>query len=176
MAVLTGSFPPGPYTCIFTIASLNGGAATDIGLAEGPIRHQQSVIGLPIRASLYASSVLDYVLQGGGVFVVITLKEWSAGSKALMWSFATAALQGNMPLVGTLFNTFCGQLVLTALAGTPAAAVGPVTRTYPLCAILPGHNLDITMGPMERNIPVVLGVLPQKYSTIVGQATFFTDT
>lgn len=176
MAVITGDFAPGPYQGTFAIASLNGGAATDIGLMEGPCREQKSIIGLPIRTSLYGNQVIDYVMQGGGVFVVLTLKEWDAGSKAVMWSFATAALQGNMPLVGTLFNTFCGQLVLTALAGTPAATVGPVTITYPLCAILPGHNLDITMGPMERNIPLVLAVLPQKYSTIVGQATFYTHT
>lgn len=176
MAAITGSFPPGPYTATYTHPTLNSGAATDIGLMEGPIRHQQSVIGLPIRTNLYAQNVIDYILQGGGVFVVLSTKEWHAGAKALMWGFAAGTLMGNMPLVGTLYSAICGSLILTALAGTPAATVGPVTQTYPLCAILPGHNLDITMGPMERNVPLVIGVLPQKYSTTVGQATYYTHT
>ena len=173
MAVITGDFPPGPYTGTMAIAGLNSGAATDIGLMEGPIRHQQNVMGLPARCSLYAQNIIDYIMQGAGVFVVITVKEWDAGAKALMHPFN--ASHGIFPLTGVLMNTFFGQLVLTALAGTPAATEGPVTRTYPLAAILPGHNLDVTFGPVERNVPVVLGVLPEQNSSTVGQPKFFTD-
>lgn len=173
MAVITGDFPPGPYQATYD-CTLNGGAATDIGLMEGPIRHQQNIIGLPIRTSLYAQNVIDYIIQGGGVFIVVTVKEWDAGAKALMWPFN--ASHGIFPLTGTLISSFFGQLVLTALAGTPAATEGPVTRTYPFCGILPGHNLDITFGPTERNVTVVLGVLPEQNQSTVGQPLYFTDT
>lgn len=174
MAVITGSFPPGPYQGTFAVAGLNGGAATSIGLMEGPIRHQESLTALPIRCSLYGQNIIDYIVQGGGVFFVIVLKEWSAGSKALMHSWNS--VQGTFPLTGTLLNTFFGQLVLTALAGTPAATVGPVTRTYAICGLLPGHVLDESLGPVERNIPFIGCVLPQKYSTNDGQPVYFVDT
>lgn len=173
MAVISGDFPPGPYTATYD-CTLNGGAATDIGLMEGPIRHQQNVAALPIRCSLYAQNIIDYVVQGGGVFAIITVKEWDAGARALMWPFD--ASQGIFPLTGTLISSFFGQLVLTALAGTPAATEGPATRTYPYCGILPGHNLDITLGPTERNVPVVICALPEQNSSQVGQPKYYTDT
>jgi hypothetical protein len=173
MAVITGDFPPGPYTATYD-CTLNSGAVTDVGLMEGPLRHQQNIVALPIYASLWGRHVIDYVVQGGGVFVVAVMKEWDAGSKALMWPFN--ASHGIFPIVGELINTYFGQLVLTALAGTPAATEGPATRTYPICGLLPGHNLDITLGPTERNVPVVICALPEQNSLTVGQAKYFTDT
>ncbi len=166
MAVISGNFPPGPYNATFK--------ATDVGLMEGPIRHQQSIIALPVRATLYAQNIINYILQGGGVFAVITVKEWDAGAKALMWPFN--ASHGIFPVVGQLIDQYFGALVLTALTGTPAATEGPVTRTYPISGLLPGHNLDITFGPMERNVPVVVTALPEINGTTVGSAKFFTDT
>lgn len=175
MAVISGDFPPGPYQATYAVPALNAGAATDIGLMEGPIRHQQNIIGLPIRTSLYGQNVIDFIQQGGGVFVVLTVKEWDAGAKAAMWPYNTS--HGIFPLTGTLFSaTGVGQLVLTALAGTPAATEGPVTRTYPFIGLLPGHNLDLTFGPMERNVTIVMAALPEQNSSNVGQPKFFTDT
>lgn len=166
MAVISGDFPPGPYQVTYK--------GTTVGLMEGPIRHQQNVIGLPIRASLWAQNILNYILQGGGVFSVIVVKEWNAGAKALMWPFD--ASHGIFPIVGTLADTFFGSLVLTALAGTPAATEGPVTRTYPISGLLPGHNLDVGFSAGERNVPVVVCALPEQNASIVGSAKFFTDT
>jgi hypothetical protein len=166
VAVISGNFPPGPYNCTYK--------ATDVGLMEGPIRHQQSIIALPIRATLYAQNIINYILQGGGVFGVITVKEWDSGAKALMWPFN--ASHGIMPVVGNLIDQYFGALVFTALTGTPAATEGPVTRTYPFAGLLPGHNLDITFGPMERNVPVVITALPEINGTTVGSAKYFTDT
>lgn len=174
MAAITGDFPPGPYTATF------GGGSNGIGLMEGPIRHQQSLTALPVRCSLYGQNIIDYIIQGGGVFVVMTVKEWNVGARRLMWPFGDDTTDfkdhGVMPITGKLFNTYCKQLVLTALPGTPAATEGPLTRTYPLAALLPGHNLDVTFGPVERNIPIVLAVLPQKNQSTDGQPTYFTDT
>lgn len=141
---------------------------------EGPIRHQQNIIALPVRASVWGQHVINYIMQGGGVFIVLTIKEWDAGSKAILWPYN--ASQGIFPVVGELMDTYFKQLVLTALPGTPAATEGPVTRTYPFTAILPGHNLDVTFSAGERNIPLVLGVLPEQNSTTVGQTKYFTDS
>lgn len=166
MAALTGDFPPGPYQVTYK--------AQSVGLMEGPIRHQQNVMGLPIRSSLWGQNIMDYIIQGGGVFAVIILKEWNTNSKALMHPFD--ASHGIFPVSGMLMNPFTGALVLTALAGTPAATEGPVTRTYPLAGILPGHNLDIALGPVERNVPVVVCALPEQDSANTGKPKYFTDT
>ena len=175
MAVISGDFPTGPYQATMAIPALNSGSATDIGLMEGPIRHQQNLIGLPIRTSLYAQNVIDFVMQGMGVFIALTVKEWDAGAKAIMWPFNTS--HGIGPLTGTLWSAVgVGQLVLTALSGTPAATEGPVTRTYPFCGLMPGHNLDILFGPVERNVTIVLAALPEQNSSTVGQPKYFTDS
>lgn len=166
MAVITGDFPPGPYEVTYKAAS--------VGLMEGPIRHQQSVSALPIRASLWGQNVLDYIVQGGGVFAVIMLKEWNTNTKALMHPFN--ASMGIFPKAGMLINQYFGSLVLTALAGTPAATEGPVTRTYPLAGILPSHTLDVVLGPVERNVPVVVCALPEPESVGSKDVKYFTDT
>lgn len=166
MAVIANDFPPGPYTVTYK--------TVDIGLMEGPIRHQQNIIALPVRASVWGQHVINYIMQGGGVFIVLTIKEWDAGAKGILWPYNAA--QGIYPIVGELMDTYFGALVLTALAGTPAATEGPITRTYNFAAILPGHNLDVTFSAGERNIPLVLGVLPEQNQAVVGQAKYFADT
>lgn len=165
MAAITGDFPPGPYQVTW-----NG---TSIGLMEGSIRTGQQVIGLPIRASLWGQTVIDYILQGAFHSIALVMKEWNTGAKAAQWQFGSTP--GIVNEAGLLFNPLYKQMVLTALAGTPAATEGPVTRTYPLLGLLPGHNLDITMGPEERNVPVVFTALPEPESANF-KAKFFTDT
>lgn len=166
MAAITGDFPPGPYE-----ATWNG---VSIGLMEGSMHSQEQHIALPIRASLWGQTILDYINQGAACFVVFVLKEWNAGAKGALWQ-AGGAL-GTVDEAGLLMNTKAKPLVLTALAGTPAATKGPVTRTYPLAMLLPGHNLDTTFGPEERNIPVVMVALPEPYSSGSKKAKFYTDT
>jgi hypothetical protein len=160
------SIPSGPYSATW--------AGSSIGLFEGPVRLQQNVIGLPVRASQWGQTVIDYIMQGGGAFGVVTVKEWTAAIRTFLWPFGST--MGIVDEPGILFSQYCQPLVLTALAGTPAATHGPVTRTYHYCATLPGHNLDITFGPMERNIVVAVGVLPEPATGGSRKAKFFTDS
>ncbi len=168
MAAITGDFPTGPYT-----ATWNGNS---IGLLEGVIRHTQSPIALPIRAGLYGQTIIDYILQGAGMFVTVIIKEWNANTRAALWPYGTN--EGIVHEAGVLIGAgaYAKALVLTAVAGTPAAVEGPATRTYPLTFPLPGHNLDMTFGAVERNIPVVFGVLPEDNSGGDQKLIFFTDT
>lgn len=166
MAAINPSIPSGPYS-----ATWNG---NDIGLFEGPIRLQQNLIGLPVQASQWGQTVIDYIIQGAGYFGVVTVKEWTTAAKAFMWPFGST--QGIVDEPGKLFSAYCQALVLTALAGTPAATYGPVTRTYNLVATLPGHNLDITCGPMERNVVVAVAVLPEPSTGGSRKARFLIDT
>lgn len=166
MTAFGGDFSIGPYEATYK--------GNSIGLLEGEIRVQQNVIGLPIRASLYGQTIINYVLQGAGHFVAFTIKEWNANSKAAMWQFGTTP--GIVNEAGLLFDAMAGAMVLTALSGTPAATEGPVTRTYPLAVLLPGHNLDTPLGPVERNIQIVFAALPEPESSGSKKAKFFTDT
>jgi hypothetical protein len=147
---------------------------TSVGLMEGPIRTQQNIIGLPIRASVWGQHIIDYISQGGGHFIVFTVKEWMTGAKQCMWPFN--ASHGVYPITGELLNAYAGAVVMTALTGTPANTVGPATRTYNLALLLPGHNIDVTFGPMERNVPIVMCVLPEQSATAVGKAVYLNDT
>jgi hypothetical protein len=166
MAVINPAIPSGPYT-----ATWNGNG---IGLFEGLLRMQQTPFGLPVRASQWGQAVIDYIMQSGGYFGVAVVKEWTTATKAFMWPFGADMGVINEP--GLLFSSFCQPLVLTALAGTPAATYGPVTRTYTYAATLPGHNLDVAFGPAERNVVVAVGVLPQPNAGGSYKARFFTDT
>lgn len=165
MAAITGDFPPGPYEVTY-----DGNA---VGLMEGPIRHQQSYGALPIRASLWGQNIIDYIAQGAAVFAVLVLKEWNTNTKAMMWPFNAST--GIFVEAGMLINQYAAPLVLTALTGTPAATEGPVTRTYPLAILSPGHNKDVILGPVERNTPIVMAVLPEA-DGVSKRAKYFTDT
>lgn len=170
MALISPSIPSGAYTGTWVIDSV----ARDIGLFEGPIRHQQNLIAQPVMAHQWGRTIIDYVIQGGGFFGVIVLKEWTTYTKKFIWPFGST--HGIVDEPGKLFSSYTAQLVLTAVTGTPAATLGPVTRTYPYVATLPGHNLDITMGPMERNVVVAVAVLPEPSGSGSYKAKFFVDT
>lgn len=175
MAAINPAIPSGPYSLTWGTSSGPGGAIWDLGLLEGPIRFQQNAIGLPVRATQFGQSIIDYVMQGGGYFGVVTIKERTTGTKKFMWPFGS--VPGIIDEPGRLFNTYCDQLVATAVAGTPAATYGPVTRTVNLAATLPGHNLDEMFGPQERNIVVALGFLPERNPTSTGyKLRFLIDT
>lgn len=159
MALVGGEYAVGPYQVTYK--------GNDIGLTEGPIRHQHSIDALPIRAALYGSNILDYIFQGASVFVVLTIKEWKTDSRVLMDPWGLTA--GIFPSSGMLLSAYFGAVVMTALTGTPAqtgaaggGTEGPLTRTYTYAGIFPGHSIDIPLGAVERNIPMVICVLPEK--------------
>ena len=169
------AIPSGPYTLTWGTVSGIAGAVYDLGLLEGPIRFQQSAIGLPVRASLFAQNIIDYIMQGGGYFGVVTIKERTTGTKKFLWPFGANA--GIVDEPGLLFSHYCDQLIATAVPNTPAATYGPVTRTANLAAVLPGHNLDEMYGAVERNIVVALGFLPERYSSSTGfKLRYLIDT
>ena len=166
MAAITGDFPPGPYEMTF-----NG---TSVGMMEGPVRVQDQHIAAAIRASLYGQTPIDYIHQGMMTFIAFVVKEWNAGAKAAMWQAGDAP--GQCVEAGVLMNTKAKALVLTALTNTPAATEGPVTRTFGLAFLLPGHNLDVTFGPEERNVAIVMAVLPEPLSSGSKKVKMYVDT
>lgn len=174
MTVINPAIPAGPYSLTWGSTGGNEGAVRDVGLLEGPVRWQQTPYGLPVYAQQWGRTIIDYVMQGAGYFGVIVVKEWTTGAKRFMWPFGANHGIFNEP--GLLFSSFADQLICTALTGTPAATYGPVTRTSDFVAVLPGHNLDIVFGPLERNVVVAVACLPQPSTTNSRKAKFFVDT
>jgi len=189
--------PSGPYHATWGSSQLTGGAL-NIGLLEGVVRLQQRVEGIPVRASQWGQTIIDWVIQGGGCYGLLTIKEWTTNTRRFLWPFGgfntttgKPSLTANpdhglMPRPGTMLHQFCAPLTLTALPGSQAATYGPITRTYPFVSVLPTHNLEIIMGAMERNVVVAVACLPvidEADSAIVNasglatsQARFFNDT
>jgi hypothetical protein len=165
MAVISTTIASGAYDATWAVQ----GTPSPIGLTEGPIRLQQNVNGLPIRATQWADTIIDYILRGAGCFGVIVIKEWTIYTKTFIWPFGTT--MGDVDEPGRKFSDYVQQMVLTAQANTPAAALGPVTRTC-----LPGHNLDIPLWAGPRDIVVAVGVLPQPTGTGSRKARFYIDT
>lgn len=166
----TTSIASGAYDATYYISGSN----RDIGLFEGPIRLQQNVNGLPVRASQWGDTIIDYIIRGAGCFGVLVLKEWTTYTKSFMWPYGST--MGIVDEAGKKFSDYCQALILTAQANTPAATLGPVTRTYNYVATLPGHNLDMPLHAGMRDIVVAVGILPAPTGASNRKALFYTDT
>lgn len=171
MPSVANTISSGAYDVTYVMADQS---TQGIGLTEGPIRLQQNVNGLPIRATQWGDTIIDYILRGGGCFGVIVVKEWTAYVKRFLWPFGST--MGIVDEPGVKFSNYCAQMVLTAQANTPAATLGPVTRTYPYLAVLPGHNIDMALWAGPRDIVVAVGVLPEPSSSGSRKAKFYSDT
>ena len=127
----------------------------------------------------YGDTLIDGIFRGMvGVQVVVTLKEWTAAIRSLLWPWgntATPAFDGIAGQVGLLDSaSVAKQIVLTAASGSPAAAANsPATITLPLCVLSDSNDLRILMGPDERDIPIIFDVLPSVVSSVT---RFFTIT
>lgn len=147
--------------------------AVTIGTFESSLRQNKTMHAQDVLASRFADTVIDGVYRGANVFAIAVIKEWTEAVRDAIWPFDEEL--GNTGIHGRMLTDIAGALVLTAITGTPAATIGPVTRTYPLAVIAPEHNTEITFGNEERNIPVVFRCLPTiTVSTSV--AVHYTDT
>lgn len=169
MALLAGDFPPGPYEATW------GGDA--IGLMEGSIFDESTLLETEIRASLYGKQVIDTIDDGMTQFIILMMKEWNTNAKKVFYpNAATAGTGGTHGKAGRLNSALSKALVLTALAGTPAATEGPVTRTYNYAKLAGGHNMRLTFGPEERNVPVVFRIFPEEVTSGSKTTKYFADT
>ena len=116
----------------------------------------------PIVGDNFGRTPQDYVHQNIEVFIEVTLLEWnqSAAALALYWPFH--ATFGTGPIVGSLgTNIGFPQLILTAIAGTPAA--GLTTEdvwTFPNVQLQEGFPMRILLASTLREIVLRLRVYP----------------
>jgi hypothetical protein len=160
-----GTFMAGAYTATWNTNS--------IGLVdEGGFRIGDTPIKEVIKASLYGENVIDKIYQGRKVTVLCTLIEWTANIRTLLNPY-NAAL-GNPGVHGTLDTAYANPLVLTALAGTPAAGTsGPATITFHSAVISDENNIEFALNSGLRKIPILFDVY---YTNVSGTLKYYTIT
>lgn len=144
------SFIAGQYTATL--------ATNALGQTKEGWRVEHQFFKRKIQGDNLAKSDQDAVWQGGNVFIKGTLLEYNAtGALAAFWPYGTAYL--SMGVMGRLDSAIAGVLVLTAIAGTPAAAA-PASITMNKVILAEGFPVDLLFYPDLREVPLRLQSYP----------------
>lgn len=152
-----GTFRPGVHT-----ATLGGSA---LGLTTGDgFRLRWARRSIPINnTNVYGDCLIDGIHRGvGNVQLIVTLKEINAAVQEAIWPWGTSGMDGLVGEVGELDSTFASALVITAAAGSPAAANPPSGTgvfTANLALLARDNDLQFLFGPIETDIPIVFDLM-----------------
>lgn len=142
-------------------------ATVDLGQQEDGFRLRMSFSKEEIRSNSYGDSVIEAVYRGGNCFVsAVYIEADKHLLKAAVSSFNPYALSstgtsglGFMGMPGKLDFALTGALVLTAVAGLPAASnIASLTATYAI--IDQNLNAEITMANRARFIGLTFRLYP----------------
>jgi hypothetical protein len=139
-------FIAGRYTATY------GGLA--LGQTADGIRLSFQRFVQQVRGDAFAQTVQDQVLQGGEMDLAARLIEYDAAAvQSAMWPLSTTIFA--MGQVGRLDvqSNLIKQIVLTAVAGTPAAAT-PATITLPRCILKENFPVELLFAPALREVPL----------------------
>ena len=150
-----GTFVPGEY--VFS----HGGNALGLIQSDGP-RLKFTPHSRPVSdTAIYGDTKIDGIYRGQDVQVLVTFKEWTAIIRTAIWPYGAAGFDGTLGQIGRLDSALASVILLTAASNSPAAAANsPATLQANLGIIAPENEIDILMGPDERNIPVLFDLLP----------------
>ena len=163
-----GTFIAGRYTATFN--------AVDIGISrtgfELEFQFKQEAID---ETDAYGLTTIDMIHRGCDTLLNATLREYKAGSKAILWPIGGGTI-GKIASVakpiGTLASDNAAALVFTSVANTPAAS-SPATLTASKAWIAPNYNPRILFDSRLRDVPIRMIFLP---ADAVGEVTAFTTT
>lgn len=152
-------FIAGQYT-----ATLGGSA---LGQIQEGIELRWQSFKSTIVGDNFAEARQDAVYRGVNLDALYTLMEYNAAAAlSAFWPWDATFL--DMGTVGVLESSLDKQLILTAVAGTPAAAT-PATITLPNC-ILADAPTGFTLEPALRVIAIQQHVYPNA-SGVFGTTT-----
>jgi hypothetical protein len=146
-----------------TIATLIGGrysgtlGGADLGITESGF----TIIFNP-KAELinesdaYGLTLIDLFWRGIDVSTVFDSLEYKAGTITAAWPWGTL---GAMGVIARLGSAIASSMVLTATAGTPAAAT-PATLTAARSLLEPGFNVSLLFNSKLRRVPIRFVNLP----------------
>lgn len=156
------SFLAGQYTVTWNAATL--------GQIANGIRVSHEFFKRMITGDNYAEAPQEGIYRGGQMFAKMTLLEYNAtGAQLAFWPYSatifTMGVVGRMDVAGSLAKS----LVLTALAGTPAAAA-PATQTHLTSILREGFPVEILFAPDLREVPLEMRIYPNS-SGVFGTQT-----
>jgi hypothetical protein len=144
-------FIAGPYTATYNAAAL--------GQTADGFRVSHSFFKRLIQGDAYAQAPQDEVYQGAEVFVNFRCIEYTkTGIAAAMWPYGAYMKMGQVGRV-SVQQSLVKSLVLTAVAGTPAAS-SPASVTLPLSILAEGFPVELLFAPDLREVPLRMRVYP----------------
>lgn len=154
------SFLAGGYT-----SSWNANA---MGQAEDGYTTSHQIFYEHIRGDSYGETVQDSVVRGYDMDISWTGIEFNAaGMQGAFWptsaTIYTIGTVGRMAVASSLAKV----LVLTAVAGTPAATT-PATLTFTYSKLKEGFPVELLYAPRLRKVPLRMRIWPNSgvYGTI----------
>lgn len=102
------------------------------------------------RSDVFGDMMIDAVYRGQDYFLQADFMEYKAGPTAAAFPFGALGVQG---VIGRLYSDIATSLVLTATAGTPAAAT-PATLTASKTILAPNWNVNAAFHSRLRKLPV----------------------
>jgi hypothetical protein len=168
MSIGGAVFTAGQYTVSWNSVAL--------GIMEGDasvptIQHQNKAEPLA-NTDKFGKSTLTAFYQGADWFAQFTCGEYKAGVITAWWPFGAMGVMG---VVSRSYWDMAQFLVLTAVAGTPAATANNLNSLSAGEAILaPGYNTQILLGPTWRKVPIRQQLFP--YDTGGGVYGWFSIT
>jgi len=141
----------GAYTCTY-----NGLAC---GQTEQGFRLSHSFFKRIITGDAMAQTPQDAVYQGAEMNLAMNLIEFKAAAAyTIMWPYGAYLQTG---VVGRLdgVSGLTKQIVLTAVAGTPASAA-PASMTFPETILSEGFPVELLLAPDLRIVPLRMRIYP----------------
>lgn len=132
-----------------------------LGQAAAGYRLSHEVFRRLVRGDTYAETPQDGIYRGAEVSLAFTMIEYdAAGLQGIKWPYNvstkwTVGTVGRADVAGSLAKA----LVLTAVAGTPAAAT-PATLTLTLSILHENFPVEVLFAPDLREIPLRMRVYP----------------
>lgn len=137
--------------------------------AEG-FRLSHSFFKRLITGDAYADAPQDGIYRGAELFIAMNLIAYdSAALPTIMWPYASTFLDMGVIGVTDVGSTKAKSLILTALAGTPAAAT-PATLTLPNAILAEGFPVELLFAPDLREVPLRQRIYPNS-SGVFGTQT-----
>lgn len=168
----------GPYTATW------GNPALNIGITEDGFETEETHFSEPIRGDNLGDTLQDEVLRGGDVFVNFILQEYGNAKLALGNGGGIGPIfhphnttLGKIGQVGRLGTSIAAPLVLTAVAGTPAAA-NPATITFSLATLASNFPIRLLYASRHRKVPMRMVSYPCTTSPAdpASEATHYATT
>jgi hypothetical protein len=171
---MIATFVAGAYTSTYQPA---GSSATSLGLTEEGYRLRWSYQTDDIdKTDAYGSTLIESFYQGANVSIGGIFKEYTTTTVKAVTAYTPLAATGvstfDLGVIARAATNVGGPLILTATAGTPAAA-SPASLTAAMAIIPKGFSVEPLLGPTHRKMPFLFQIYP---TTISSATRFFSTT